>query len=200
MKLPLRLAMPIVLAMAASACSLGGLMGGGKAPLSLLTLTPQAPMPSDTTRTATAGQAVTISLPVTAKELHTVRVPARVSATEVAYVKDLQWVDTPDRLFQELLAETVRRTTGRVVLDPQQATLDPGVVVTGELFQFGYDAAAQSVVVRFDGALTTHGGGQVETRRFEARVPASDDAATVGPALNQAANQVALEAATWIGR
>ena len=193
------------LALAALSLTLAGCSSGPtipviSTPLSLLTLTPEAPMPSDTTRTATAGQAVTIALPVTAKELHTVRVPARVSATEVAYVKDLQWVDTPDRLFQELLAETVRRTTGRVVLDPQQAALDPGVVVTGELFQFGYDAAAQAVVIRFDGALTTHGGAQVEIRRFEARVPASDDAATVGPALNQAANQVALEAASWIGR
>ena len=200
MKLPLRLAMPIALAVALSACSLGGLMGGGKAPPTLLTLTPEAPMPSDTTRTAGAGQAVTISLPIISKEMHTIRVPARVSETEVAYIKDLQWVDTPDRLFQDLLAETVRRTTGRVVLDPKQATLDPGVVVTGQLFRFGYDAAEQAVIVRFDGALATNGGAQVETRRFEARVPASGDAAAVGPALNRAANQVALEAASWIGR
>ncbi|MEO5611775.1 MAG: ABC-type transport auxiliary lipoprotein family protein [Sphingomicrobium sp.] len=199
MKLPLRLALPIALAMALSAC-LGGLMGSGKAPPTLLTLTSEAPMPADATRTSSAGQAVTISLPIVAKEIRTIRVPARVSPTEVAYVKDLQWVDTPDRLFQDLLAETVRRTTGRVVLDPKQATLDPGVVVSGQLFQFGYDAAAQAVIVRFDGALTTDGGARVETRRFEARVPASGDAASVGPALNQAANQVALEAASWIGR
>ena len=199
MKLPLRLALPIALAMALSAC-LGGLMGGGKAPPTLLTLTSEAPMPADATRSSSAGNAVTISLPIVAKEIRTIRVPARVSPTEVAYVKDLQWVDTPDRLFQDLLAETVRRTTGRVVLDPKQATLDPGVVVSGQLFQFGYDAAAQSVIVRFDGALTTTGGARVETRRFEARVPASGDAASVGPALNRAANQVALEAASWIAR
>lgn len=200
MKLPLRLALPIALATALNACSLGGLMGGGKAPPTLLTLTAEAPMPSDASRSSSAGEAVTIALPIVAKEIRTIRVPARVSPTEIAYVKDLQWVDTPDRLFQDLLAETVRRTTGRVVLDPKQATLDPGVVVSGQLFQFGYDAAAQAVIVRFDGALTTGGGARVETRRFEARVPASGDAATVGPALNQAANQVALEAASWIGR
>lgn len=199
MKLPLRLALPIALAVALSAC-LGALMGGGKAPPTLLTLTSEAPMPADATRSSSAGNAVTIALPIVAKEIRTIRVPARVSPTEVAYVKGLQWVDTPDRLFQDLLAETVRRTTGRVVLDPKQATLDPGVVVSGQLFEFGYDAAAQAVIVRFDGALTTSGGSRVETRRFEARVPASGDAATVGPAINQAANQVALEAASWIGR
>ena len=51
------------------------------------------------------------------------------------------------------------------------------------------------VIVRYDGALSTAGGTRVETRRFEARVPADGTAATVGPALNQAANQVAIEVA-----
>lgn len=195
----LRLVAPIMLAMAASACSLGGLLGGGKVPPTLLTLTPEAPPSGDTVRVANAGDAVTIAVPVVAKELRTVRVPVQVSHTEVAYVEDLQWVDTPDRLFKDLLAETVRRRTGRVVLDPKQATLDPGVVVTGQLHRFGYDAAEQAVVVRFDGALSTGGGSRVETRRFEAKVPATSDAASVGPALSRAANQVALEAAAWIG-
>ena len=200
MKPLLRLALPAALAVASSACSLGGLLGGGKTPPTLLTLTPQAALQGDTTRTANAGDAVTITIPVVSKELRSIRVPAQVSHMEVAYIKDLQWVDTPDRLFQELLAETVRRTTGRVVLDPRQATLDPGVQVTGQLHRFGYDAAEQAVIVRFDGALSIAGGTRVETRRFEAKVPASGDAASVGPALNQAANQVALEAAGWIGR
>ena len=70
-------------------------------------------------RSANAGQAVTIETPVIAKELRDVRVPVQVGPTDVAYVKDLQWVDTPDRLFQDLLAETVLRTTNRVVLDRQ---------------------------------------------------------------------------------
>jgi len=99
-----------------------------------------------------------------------------------------------------VLAETVRRTTGRVVLDPKQANLDPGISVSGQLHKMGYDAAEQAVIVRYDAAMSTAGGTRVETRRFEAKVPTSDDAPNVGAALNQAANQVALEAATWIGR
>ncbi|HEU5284905.1 MAG TPA: ABC-type transport auxiliary lipoprotein family protein [Sphingomicrobium sp.] len=200
MKLLLRTSLPVVLAAALGACSLGGLLGGGKTPPTLLKLTPQAAEQGEMARSASAGEAVTISVPVVAKELRTVRVPAQVSHMEVAYIKDLQWVDTPDRLFQDLLSETVRRTTGRVVLDPKQALLDPGVVVSGQLHKMGYDAAEQAVIVRFDGALSAAGGTRVETRRFEAKVPASGDAASVGPALNQAANQVALEAAGWIGR
>lgn len=200
MKPMLRLAGPVALALAASACSLSSLMGGGKVPPTLLSLTPQAPLPADATRTASAGEAVTIAIPVISKELRTVRVPAQVGNNEVAYIENLQWVDTPDRLFQDLLAETVRRTTGRVVLDPKVTALDPGVLVSGQLHRFGYDAAAQSVIVRFDGALATAGGTRVETRRFEASVPSTSDAASVGAAINQAANQVALEAASWIGR
>ena len=196
----LRISVPLTLAAALGACSLSGLLGGGKTPPTLLTLTPQAALQGDVARSASAGEAVTIAVPVIAKELRTVRVPAQVSHMEVAYIEDLQWVDTPDRLFQALLSETVRRTTGRVVLDPKQANLDPGISVSGQLHKMGYDAAEQAVIVRFDAAMSTAGGTRVDTRRFEAKVPTTDDAPNVGAALNQAANQVALEAASWIGR
>lgn len=200
MKLRPRIVVPLAAALALGGCSLGGLLGGGsKPPTSLLTLTPEAADPGQIARAANAGQAVTIAVPVVAKELRTVRVPVQVSATDVQYVPDLQWVDTPDRLFQELVSETVRRTTDRVVLDPHQAALDPGLLVNGTLQRFGYDAATGQVIVRYDGALSTAGGTRVETRRFTATAAADGSAATVGPALNQAANQVASEVARWIG-
>jgi len=47
--------------------------------------------------------------------------------------------------------------------------------------------------------LSAGGGARVETRRFTATAPADGTAATVGPALNRAANQVALDVAKWIG-
>ena len=199
MKTMLRVTAPLALALAVGGCSLGGMLGGGKAPAWLLTLTPEAPAPASLARAAAAGDTVTINVPVIPKELRTTRVPVQVSATAVQYVEDLTWVDTPDRLFQALLSETVRRTTGRVVLDGKQTALDPGMLVTGQLNRFGFDDATQSVIVQYDAAKSAAGGTQVDTRRFEASVPASGDAASVGAALNRAANQVALEAATWIG-
>jgi cholesterol transport system auxiliary component len=195
-----RTVLPVALAAALSGCSLGGLLGGGgKSPSTLQTLTPEAPDPGPATRTAAAGQTVTIAVPVASKELRTVRVPVQLSPTDVQYVTDLQWIDTPDKLFQALLMETVRRTTSRVVLDPNQTGLDPGLIVHGELQRFGYDAQASQVVVVYNASLSTAGGSQVETRRFVAMVPANGTGASVGPALNQAANQVALEVAKWIG-
>ena len=190
---------PIVLAASLSACSLGGMLGGGKAPPYMLTLTPEAPDPGPIVRTANAGEAVTISVPHVAKEIHSVRIPVQVTPTAVQYVPKLQYIDTPDRLFAALVAETVRRTTNRVVLDPAQAALDPGLIVTGELQRFGYDAASGQVVVTYDASLSTQGGKHVESRRFTASASADGSAETVGPAINRAANQVALDVAKWIG-
>jgi cholesterol transport system auxiliary component len=194
-----RIAASTALAVALGACSLGGMLGGGKPPTTLVTLTPEAPEPAQIIRNAAAGQAVTILTPTTGRELNAVRVPVQVNPSDVQYVADLQLVDMPARLFQNLLSETVRRTTGRVVLDPEQTTLDPGLTVAGQLQRFGYDAATGQVIVQYDASLSTAGGARVETRRFTATAPADGTATTVGPALNRAANQVAQQVAQWIG-
>jgi cholesterol transport system auxiliary component len=193
----LRFAAPFALVLSLGACALLG--GGGKAPPWLLTLTPQAPAPDSINRTAAAGEAVTIELPVVPKEIRTNRVPVHSGPIAIAYVQDLTWVDTPDKLFQDLLTETVTRTTNRVVLDPKQSALDPGMTITGNLSRFGYDAQEGMVVVRYDAAMTRAGGAAVTTRRFEAREPANGTAASVAPALNAAANRVAIDVAQWVG-
>lgn len=185
-----------------SALSLASCLGGGKVPPVLLSLATQAPAPApaDMARSAGAGETVTIDVPVTPKVLKSVRVPAQVGDTSIAYIKDTQWIDTPDRLFQQLLSETVKRTTSRVVLDPRQSSLDPGLRVTGLLDRFGYDAQAGAVIVRYDAALAATAGARVEARRFEAREPSNGTKDDVGPALNRAANRVAAEVAEWIGQ
>jgi cholesterol transport system auxiliary component len=185
----------------AIAAMLGGcaLLGGGKAPPHLFDLTAEPGSAVAPIRSAAAGETVTIRVPVVPRQLRTTRVPVQVNPIIVEYVKDMTWVDTPDRLFQQLVQETVKANTGRVVLDPSQSALDPGLVVTGELNKFGYDAQQGMVVVEYDASLATQGGTHVQTRRFTATLPADGTAATVGPALNQAANQVAREVASWIG-
>lgn len=190
----------VVAAVALGGCSLGGLLGGGgKAPATLQTLTSEAPDPGPLTRTASAGQAVTIAAPLIANELSTLRVPVQVSPTDVQYVTGLQWLDTPDKLFQHLLEDTVRRTTNRVVLDPAQSGLDPGITLRGQLERFGYDAQTGQVMVVYNASMSTAGGSEVQTRRFVATAPADGTGASVGPALNHAANEVALDVAKWIG-
>ena len=83
----------------------------------------------------------------------------------------------------------------------QKAQTKPKVQPIPEPKKFSPQPYTQesAVVVRYDGALSTSGGTRVETRRFEAKVPADGTASTVGPALNAAANQVATEIAGWVG-
>lgn len=172
---------------------------GSEPPPYLLTLDPAVTVPAATSRTAPAGEAVTVVVPTVPQALATNRVPVVSSGTAIAYVKDAQWVDTPNALFGRLLSETIAARTGRVVLDPQQFTFDPGLRLTGQLQRFGVDADAMEAVVVYDAALA-RGPDTIETRRFEARLPvAAVETAPVGAALNQAANQVAAEVAAWIG-
>jgi cholesterol transport system auxiliary component len=187
--------MRLLLPLAAS-LALAGCFGGTLAPPTLLTLTPIAAEAS-IDRTAAAGQAVTIELPVAPREIRQVRVPVLEGPGQVTYVKNLQYLETPDRLFQQLLSETVKRTTGRVVIDPDQGGFDPGTRVSGVLHRFGHDMATGRVIVTYDATATR--GGTVQTRRFTATAPADGTAATVGPALNAAANEVAVQVARWIG-
>lgn len=186
-------ALPMALAL--SAC-----LGGGRdLPPTLGTLTSTAPEASPGARTAVRESTVTIALPTTPQAYDYDRVAVRVSDTAIAYVEDLVLVDKPDALFQQLLSESVHRLTGRVVVDPGQALLNPGTRVTGTLSRFDYDARAGEVVVRYDAAISRGDGSSVESRRFEARSPADGTAAYVNQALNIAANQVAVDVAAWIG-
>lgn len=188
-----------VFAAAALAGCAGLLGGGGKVPPTLQTLTPEAADPGATARNASAGQAVTIATPIISSQLRTLRVPAQISPTDVQYVTNLQWVDTPDKLFQSLLEETVRRTTNRVVVNPGQTGLDPGIVVQGELERFGYDARTGQVVVAYNASMSSPDGAQVQAKRFVASEAADGSGPSVGPALNRAANAVAQQVAQWIG-
>lgn len=187
-----------VLAASAALLLSGCISFGAKPPPTLMTLTSAQAREPGATGTAGAGETITVLAPQAARELQTVRVPVRQSDVAIAYLKGAQWVEQPAGLFARLLSETIAARTSRVVLDPRQFTFDPGTRLSGTLQQFGLDASRMEVVATYDAALARSGGG-VTTRRFEARVPVTvADAATVSPALNQAANEVATQVAAWL--
>ena len=170
---------------------------GAKPPESLMTLTPAARVAAGQTMTVAPGEAVMVLIPTVPQALATTRVPVETGATTLAYVKDAQWVDAPNRLFYRLLAETIEARSGRSVLSPRQSAFDPGLRVFGELTAFGVDASDRSAVVRYD--ATIQRGEALTTRRFEARVPiAAIDATNAGAGINQAANQIAAQVSDWI--
>lgn len=190
-----------LLALAALAPLAGCVSFGAKPPASLLTLTSAMSVPPGQTQSSAASPTITILVPGAAQAIAGVRVPVQANEISIAYVKNAQWVEPPNRMFARLLIDTVPARTGRIVLSSAQAFSDPGATLSGELRTFGVDAGTNQAVVTFDASLIRTTGKVVEKRRFQARVPVGTIAAApVGAALNQAANQVAGEVADWVGK
>lgn len=188
-------------AVAASAVlALSGCLGlGGKTPESLLTLTSIATAPAGSGASGNAASAIAMSDFEAPAKLDVTRVPVQVTESTIAYVEDAVWNEKPARLLRRLIAETIRARSDRLVIDGDDPGAQAQLRVSGTLREFGYDARTGEVVLVLD-AAKAGAGSSVTTRRFEARVPGVvAEAGPVGVALNQAANTVAGEVATWVG-
>lgn len=184
----------------AAALPLAGCISfGAKPPPSLLTIAATSAPAVGMEQNSAGTRSITIQVPTTPTAIASARVPVQATPTTIAYVKDAQWAEPPARLFARLLADTVSARSKMVVLSAVQSIGDPSSTLAGDLRNFGLDATSREAVVTYDAALTRAGKDTVEKRRFEARVPVTAiDAANAGTALNQAANQVAVEVAAWV--
>jgi cholesterol transport system auxiliary component len=189
----------IVICGAAALALSGCISFGPKPPKTLLTLIPASTIAADAARQAGPGQTITILYPTAPAAISVVRLPVYDRDGTISYLKDVAWNDTPAHLFQNLLSEVVASKTGKVVVDVRQYTVDPGTRVSGQLIKFGIDSQARQAVVIYDAILVRAGGTNIETRRFEARVPTTSIDAGAGVAINQAANNVGAQVAAWIG-
>lgn len=194
-----RLRTPLLLAAAAATLS-ACVSFGAKPPPYLLTLDADAAPPAGTARTATEAQALTILIPTAPQKLRTTRIPVQQDGSSVTYVKDAQWVEAPQRLFQRLISETVAARTNRVVLDEGQYLTAPGEQLAGQLVEFGVDARTNEAVVVYQAMLVAAGGKSVTQRRFEVReaLGGKVEAKPVGEALARAANKVAVDVSGWL--
>ena len=167
-------------------------------PESLLTLTAVRAAPAGATAAGEAASALAVLEPATDQRLNVVRVPVQTSDSSLAYLQDAVWVEKPTRLFQQLLAETIRAGGSRLVVGEGDFGYAAATKLSGRLLDMGYDASSGTVVVRYDAVLQTP-DGKVRSQRFENRVSGIEpEAAAVGPALNDAANAVAGEVADWV--
>lgn len=174
---------------------------GPKVPPQLLRLTPSAEAPAGGSVALGTGTAVAVSYPSAPVELSNNRVPVRIGATEIAYVKDAQWIDSPAHLFRDLVAETITARTGRPTLTPRDAALGAGPRLGGRLVSFGIETDGKQASVVYDATLV-RAANQVELRRFAASAPVRGaiTESSAGAALNVAANDVAAQVADWVGR
>lgn len=194
-----RLRTPLLIALGAvslSAC----VSFGAKPPPFLLTLDADAAPVAGEARTAGEAATLTILIPNAPQKLRTTRIPVQQDGASVAYVKDAQWVEAPQRLFQRLVSETVAARSNRVVLDEGQYLTAPGEQLAGQLMEFGVDARTGEAVVVYQAMLVAAGGKTVTQRRFEVRESIGRiEAKPVGEALARAANRVAVDVAGWLG-
>lgn len=173
---------------------------GGKPPEFLLNLEAENKVQAGTQRSGSAQDAIGVLVPAIPQKLATTRVPVLEDVNKVSYVVDAKWVENPARLFQQLLSETIAARTGKLVLSEAQFLTSPGTRLSGELIDFGVDARTTQAVVTYDAVQTSPTGEVIRKRRFSATEPlAAVHAATVGEALNRAANRVAVEVSGWVG-
>ena len=173
---------------------------GGKAPSELFKLTTEEPVPAGTTVSGPLTDAVVVLDPEADRSLDMLRVPVRLNASSLAYLKDGAWVEKPTRQFRSLLAETIRARTGLLVVEGGDFEVTGKTRVGGRLLQMGYDAPSGAVIVRFDAMLSRGASNNdIVTKRFEAVVNGVEPKAKpVGAALNHAANEVVRQVADWV--
>lgn len=172
---------------------------GGKPPKNLITLTAESTAPAGPLGNGKLGDAIVVLDLQADRRIDVQRIPVQVDESNLAYLKDIAWVERPVRQFRHLLAETIRAKGNRLVLEELDEQAGAKVRLGGRLVDMGYDARSQSVVVRYD-AMRVDGTGGASSRRFEAIVPGvGAKPAEVAPALNKAANDVARQVADWIG-
>lgn len=184
---------------ALSGCLAACVSFGAKAPPSLLVLTATNSVQSGAVQSGATSDALIILQPEVPQKINTNRVPVQIDNSSIAYLKDAVWADKPARMMQMLLMETVSAKTGRLVLNEVDAGGKAQQFLTGSLIEFGIDASSMEALVVYD-AVKLVRGQVVDKKRFEARSPVvSVEAAPAGAALNQAANNVAVEIAAWVG-
>jgi cholesterol transport system auxiliary component len=186
--------LPLSLALSLGAC----VSLGGKAPPSLLVLTPQHEVAGGTIRSGPATEALVVLIPEVPRKLETTRVPVQIDSSNIAYLTNAIWADKPARLMQMLLMETVAAKNGRLVLNEVDAGGKAVDFLGGTLLEFGLDATRNEAVVVYD-AVRLRNGKPIEKRRFEARSSVIEiKAGAGGSALNDAANVVANDIAAWL--
>ena len=188
------LLLPLSMALMLGAC----VNLGGKAPPSMLVLTPDKSVTEGTMRSGAAKDALVVLIPEVPRKLETTRVPVQINGSNIAYLKDAVWADKPARLMQMLLMEIIAANNGKLVLNEVDAGGKAEHYLAGTLLEFGIDASANQAVVVYD-AVRLQNGKAIEKKRFEARQNVAEvKAGAAGSALNDAANKVARDIAAWL--
>lgn len=202
-RLPFRLASLFLASMLASCGPIVQIGAKGPPAQSLLLIEADA-QPDSSKAAALGGTTLAVEPPQLPAMLQTLRLAVRTSDNEVQYLKAASWAETPSRLVQRLLSDTLT-ARGMAVIDRSQAGARADASLSGMLREFTLDVrnpAAPMVSVRFDAQLTRAGVARpLAIRSFVATEPApSDSPVDVAAALSRATNRMAGDLAIWTGQ
>lgn len=185
------------LAVTLSACGpLVQIGGGGAVPDSLLTLESTAGPPGPL-----SGPPLLIRLPEVPGKVRTMRIPVTTASNQIQYLADANWIEQPNLLFQQLVADVVTAQLNMPVIEESNPSISPRARLSGRLLEFGLDVTgAPQVEVRYDAVLTASDGSFIGSRSFTAREPVlSQSGPDVADALSTASNRIAVDLAGWLG-
>lgn len=173
-------------------------LGTTEAPPAFLVLTAKATSNSDAVNRSSAENSVVVLIPDVPRRIDTNRIPVQINDSSIAYIQGAYWADKPAKLMQELIAETITASTGKLVLDVAQSSGLSKNTISGTLSRFGIDEQELVAIVRYD-AVTINAQGEIVKHRFEARRNINMiNAIEAGEALNDAANEVAMAITNWV--
>lgn len=149
---------------------------------------------------AGGGPQVLVPIPTAVAALDTIRIAARPSPSEYAYLPDSQWSDTLPKLLQARMIETLENS-GRVRaagVPGQRLLIDYQIVLDIRAFELQAEGAVAEFGVKL---MDDRNGRVIRSRSVRHVVPVASAAnAVVVVALDQAMDRAFLEIVGWAFR
>ncbi|MEY4869608.1 MAG: hypothetical protein RIS11_802, partial [Pseudomonadota bacterium] len=130
---------------------------GTDAPPTMLVLQADSAVSAGKVKSGEVKDALVIMEPEAPRKLDTNRVAVQVDVSNMAYLKDAIWSDKPTVLIQQLVTETLSARSPRLILTENESAGRADSSLSGQLLEFGIDAATMEAVASFDAVRSSRG-------------------------------------------
>ena len=131
-------AAPILLALALTGCSAGGLLAPSGAPPKIYTLSAPKEVASSAPQ---ANWQLLIAMPSAVADINTSRIAIIPAPSRMDYYADVTWADRPPAMLQELLLESFDRSGRIAAVQRQSGGVKSDFLLTTEIEDFEVDNA-----------------------------------------------------------
>jgi len=164
----------ILLALALTGCSAGGLLAPSGAPPKIYTLSAPKEVASSAPQ---ASWQLLIAMPAAVNNLNTTRIGIIPAPSRMDYYADVTWADRPPAMLQELLLQSFDRSGRIAAVQRQSGGLKSDFLLTTEIENFEVDnaAAEPAAHIRVSARLVrSRDRAIIATRNFEATIPSGN--------------------------